>query len=274
MDVLNFTTILDLLDPTKVVNDVVVGLILAIFGIIAGIVVFKYEWRKAEEHRQKENLEQEQIKTREELNGCIHQHHQDLIINVLEPWYKHDVVSIEKEPFVIDHLKTGYADNAGALWFEYKNIVRNISKDKKTIKEYIKNKSREGIPLFSELDDVFNDDYLVSNNAEQDPDEQFREVTLVREADTIYELVDYFATNGILKEDVYYKELVEALVKDKSIYKQINIVNDSKKNLNKKLFELEHSLKKIVCDFEEIHVELEGTCKICKDWHEKLKSLK
>jgi len=62
MDGLNFTAILDLLDPTKVVNDVVVGLILAIFGIIAGIVVFKYKWKKAEEKQQKEKLGQENDK--------------------------------------------------------------------------------------------------------------------------------------------------------------------------------------------------------------------
>ena len=58
MAILNFTNTLDLLDPTMVVNEVVIGLILAFFGIvggiIAGIVVFNYKWKKAEERRQRE----------------------------------------------------------------------------------------------------------------------------------------------------------------------------------------------------------------------------
>jgi len=56
--------VLDLLDPTKVVNEVVIGLILAFVGFILGIVVSKYKWKKAEEAKQREKLEQERDKER------------------------------------------------------------------------------------------------------------------------------------------------------------------------------------------------------------------
>lgn len=65
--------VLDLLDPTKVVNEVVIGLILAFAGlilgiivaIVGGIVVFNYKWKRAEESKQKEKLEQEKKKEME-----------------------------------------------------------------------------------------------------------------------------------------------------------------------------------------------------------------
>ena len=64
--------VLDLLDPTKVVNEVVIGLILAFVGFILGIIVaivggifvFNYKWKRAEESKQKEKLEQERDKER------------------------------------------------------------------------------------------------------------------------------------------------------------------------------------------------------------------
>lgn len=72
MAILNFTNTLDLLDPTMVVNEVVIGLILAFFGIvgviIAGIVVFNYKWKRAEERKQREKLEQEENKEIERKN--------------------------------------------------------------------------------------------------------------------------------------------------------------------------------------------------------------
>ena len=74
MDVLNFS--MDLLDPSNLVNEVVIGLILAIMGlfvgiivaIVGGIVVFNYKWKKAEESKKREKLEQEQIKEKERKN--------------------------------------------------------------------------------------------------------------------------------------------------------------------------------------------------------------
>jgi len=64
--------VLDLLDPTKVVNEVVIGLILAFVGFILGIIVaivggifvLNYKLKRADESKQKEKLEQERDKER------------------------------------------------------------------------------------------------------------------------------------------------------------------------------------------------------------------
>ena len=63
---------MDLLDPATVVNSVVGGLIVLFFSLvvggISGIVVFNYKWKKAEEAKQREKLEQEQNKEAERKN--------------------------------------------------------------------------------------------------------------------------------------------------------------------------------------------------------------
>ena len=70
MDILN--GLVDLIDLEMVVNNVVGGLILlffsAIVGGVSGIFVFYYKWKKAEESKKKEKLEQELIKETERKN--------------------------------------------------------------------------------------------------------------------------------------------------------------------------------------------------------------
>ncbi len=42
------------LDPTKVVNDVVVEFIVFFFAVFAGIIILTYKWEKAEENKQRD----------------------------------------------------------------------------------------------------------------------------------------------------------------------------------------------------------------------------
>ena len=68
MDISNVS--MDLLDPAMVVTEVVIGLILAIVGlfigiivaivggIVVGIVIFEYKWKRAEESKKRDKLEQ------------------------------------------------------------------------------------------------------------------------------------------------------------------------------------------------------------------------
>ena len=80
MDVLNAS--INLVDPATVVNNVVGGLILlilsAIVSFVVTIYVFNRKWKKAEESKQKDQLEQ-----------WIETHNTDLINNVFKPWYSH-----------------------------------------------------------------------------------------------------------------------------------------------------------------------------------------
>jgi len=66
MDISNAT--MNLLDPSMVVNNIVIILISAIVGIFVAIIIFKYKWKKAEVAKQKEKLEQEQNKEAERKN--------------------------------------------------------------------------------------------------------------------------------------------------------------------------------------------------------------
>ena len=266
MNSLNLTAILDLLDPTKVVNDVVVELILTFFGllgaIIAGIVVFKYKWKKAEEKQQKEKLEQEQIKRREELKGYIHKHNQELIDTVIKPWYEHDVMSVVNKPHAMEHF------------IDYPNIQKllkecpksQILEDKKKIRGYIKNKSIDEIPIYLKLDDIFDQRSIFRN--------EFGDIVNRTEGDEIYELVADFAKTGKLTKDVEFKEFVDAIIKDKLLYEKFEIMRKNKTLLYEKTNEFEQCLKKIIHDFEKRHDELKGTCKDCNDWHDELESLK
>ena len=66
MDILNAS--MDLFDPAMVVNNIVIILISAIVGIVVAIIVFKYKWKKAEESKKRDKLEQEKNREVERKN--------------------------------------------------------------------------------------------------------------------------------------------------------------------------------------------------------------
>jgi len=123
-------TILDLLDTTTFVNDVAIGFILAFFGIIGGIivgiVVFKYKWKKAEENKQREKLEQERDKRREELQNNIHEHNEKLILEIKD-WIRNGSASVYYEPLVKKHLEE-YGE-ISKLYHEFDKGFRDIISD-------------------------------------------------------------------------------------------------------------------------------------------------
>lgn len=213
--------------------------------------------------RARERLEQEQDERREELKGYIHEHNQKLIESVIKDWYdKRKLINSSKQKLAIEHLKIGYY-NIWKLQFEECKALRNqISKEEKKIKEYVKNKS------YSELENIFNDEYLSQ-------EEITESVHLIKESELIYELLDEFEKTGKIKNMIENsQEIIETIIKDKPLHEMFKKVIETKKSLNEKINKFEQCLDKIAYDFEERHVELKGTCKDCKDWHDELESFK
>lgn len=66
----------------------------------------------------------------------------------------------------------------------------------------------------------------------------------------------------------------EIIIKDKTLNEMVGKVINDKTILTKKMDEFEQSIEMIVYNFEKKHIPLEGTCDDCKDWHDKLESLK
>jgi SMC interacting uncharacterized protein involved in chromosome segregation len=68
--------------------------------------------------------------------------------------------------------------------------------------------------------------------------------------------------------------LVETIIKDRILHEKFETSNNTRNTLYKRLDKFYQELKTIEHDFIERHVELEGTCEVCNDWHDKLESNK
>jgi hypothetical protein len=185
-------------------------------------------------------------------------HEKDLIDTVIKPWYEHDkgnFVSIANYPFAIEHLRTGYYPLWKLKFKDCQSLKNEISEDEKKIKEYIENKS------YTQLEHIFDDEYLF-----QEEVTEWGKVYVKKEAELIYELLDEFPDTSKLKDNYKIensKEIIEIIIKDKTLYEMIERVNKNNKNLNKKSNEFMEDLKKIVYKFEKRGFELKGTCDDC-----------
>lgn len=254
---------------------------LTLIGLwIAGVTTLSriYDWLFHEDtegkRRQKEKLEQEQNKRREELKTNIHEHNQKLINTVIKPWYEDKFVSVVYEPFTTEHLQTGYA-NILKLRQDWKNLKDELSSEENTIKEYIKNKLAPDVPPFG-----FGHNFTVENV----------EMIIYKEIETIlkngyvpenytahltlfgYHVEDHNEKYLVDKKEIFRKR-IETIIKDKTVYDKFETISNNRKLSNQKTDEFYQGLKQIEHDFKERHVELKGTCKDCKDWHDELESL-
>lgn len=123
------------------------------------------------------------------------------------------------------------------LWSECENLKIQIPKDRKEIRDYIKNKSREGVSVYSKLDSIFDDSYITQN--------KFGEIVNRTEGDEICGLVDDYATTGKLTKDKEYIEYVEAIIKDKHLYEMLERARENRTLLNKKTVEYNKLLEKM-----------------------------
>lgn len=239
--------------------------------------------KRDEESKQKEKLEQQ-------LKGYIHKHNRKLIATVIKPWYECKSMSAANEHFVTEHLQTGYVDVC-ELKQEYNILKSHILSEETTIKEYIKGKLEEGTPP------NFEQDISIAN-----PGVLIGRITLDDVEDLIYKTVEkfskkegipdnyklrphYYGRFGIdvaifdnekdlLEKMESFRILVETIIKDRILYEKFETANKTRNLSYKKLDEFYQELETIEHDFTERHVELKGTCKDCKYWHDELKSHK
>lgn len=263
----------------SVQNFIIAGVSL---GLVVNVVGLLAEWFK--------ERKEERVKKHEKLEEYVHKHNQKLVDTVIKPWYKGEFVSAENEPFSIEHLQTGYAD-VWELKQEY-NILKNHLSDEETIiKEYIKSKLEEGVPPNLEQDiSIVNPSVLVGrfalDNVENFIYETAREVSKKQgipvnyklhlqnmRRDDIEVLIDDKDKDLLEKMESFWI-LVETIIKDRILYEKFETSNKTRKLSYKRLDEFYQELKTIEHDFIERHVELNGTCKTCKEWHDELKSNK
>lgn len=252
MDIGNMTLI-NTASFTAGVREVIIGVITSVIVLVIGYLLIE---RRREANRIKRD---EKNKRREELKDYIHQHHRDLIDNVLKLWYKQDIdesgkfVSLKTEHLAIEHLKTGYPDTYGKMWIKQNNLKFQITEDRKQIKKSIIN-NFDGLPPYFELE------FPKPNGKRR----------------IIYELLEEFYQNAELPEEGKIKDskiFVDEIIKDKSLCARFEDLNKNRTYYYKINFELEQGLEKIVNDFDNWGNELEGVCDECKSKYEELKTL-
>lgn len=240
--------LLDLIDLKTFVTLGVIEIMAGVLGYYLG------RWGKSKD----EELENKN-KKREKLNGYIHGNNRILIETVIKDLYsKQKLFSSAKQQHAIEHLQTGYPD-IWKLWFEDCKALKNqISVEEDKVKEYAKHKS------YLKLEDIIKSGYYF---LEQD---NVTLNSLINGFDIIIDLLGDFP--DISNEN--YKEIIETIMKDEPLYEMFKRLKVVKQCHKEKINEFKHGLEKIVYDFEERHIELDGSCELCKDWHEELESLK
>ncbi len=228
----------------------------------------------------------EHSERRKQLHGWIHEHNQKLIGTVIKPWYEDKFVSYTNEPFATEHLQTGYVD-IWKLRLECKTLKDNVLSEENAIRGYIKNRLEEELPQNFEQDLSFVNEGVLHGNFTSDDvvNSIYNTVEKFSKKDGVpgnYRLDNNFGISVLVdkkRADLVeklenFKKFVETTIKDKNLYGRFETLNKSRKLSYKKIDEFYQGLKQIEYDFEERHIELQGTCKICKDWYEELKSLK
>ncbi|HEY9207297.1 MAG TPA: hypothetical protein VIO58_15410 [Candidatus Methanoperedens sp.] len=244
-----------------VIGGLSLGLVVEVVGILREI--FK-------EHRE------ERAKKREKLEGYIHEHNKKLVDVYIKPWYEDKTLSYANEPFAIEHLQIGYSDIL-KLRQEYVALNNEVAKEEHRIKEYIKNKLAPHVPQFG-----FSRDFTVENIEQiiydtiKDfskkgviPDNYIANLSLFG-----YRVVEDNNEKYLMDKKETFRRGIESIIKDKIPYDMFERITKNRTASNKKIHEFYQGLKQIVHDFDERHIELEGTCKDCKEWHDELKSLR
>lgn len=263
----------------SVQNFIIAGVSL---GLVVNVVRLLAEWFK--------ERTEERVKKHEKLEEYVHKHNQKLVATVIKPWYECKPMSAAHEPFVIEHLQTEYAD-VWKLKQEYNILKNHLSDEKSTIEEYIKNKLEEEAPPNFEQDiSIANPGVLVGRITLDDVEDLiYKTVEKFSKKEGIpdnyklrpqyygrfgIEVVIYDNEKDLLEKMESFWILVETIIKDRILYEKFETTNKTRKLSYKRLDEFYQELKIIEHDFTERHVELKGTCGVCKDWHDKLKSCK
>ena len=172
-------------------------------------------------------------------------HQKDLIDTTIIPWYEHTNLDITNEvnyPLAIEHLRSGYKNIWKLKFKECRKIERQIWEDEKPIKKFLINN-------FGGLPSDFGWEYTSNNMKNQ----------ILETLEDLYQKNQL--PDGSLKS---LDDIVEAILKDKSLPERIERINNNKILLEDKIEEYEKYLKKIAYEFDKWDVEFKGTCDECK----------
>ncbi len=218
---------------------------------------------------------EERAKDCEKLEEYVHEHSKKLIDFYIKPWFEGKTVSYENEPFAIEHLKVGYSDIL-KLRQEYMTLNNEVAKEEHGINEYIKNKLAPNVPQFGfstdfkveDIEQIIYDTIKDFSKKEGVPDNYIANLSFFG-----YRVEDNNEKYLVDKKEAFRK-CIESIINDKIPYEMFERINKNRESSNKKIHEFYQGLKQIVHDFDERHIELKGACKDCKEWHDKLTSLK
>ena len=235
-------------------------------GVLVNVVGLLAEWFKERKGKR--------VEEREKLEGYVRKHDLKLIDTVIKPWYENKSVNIANEPLAIEHLQIGCPDVL-KLRQECETIKDALSSEENTIKEDIRNKLAPDVPPFGfnrdcTVDDIELQTYKIMENASK----KFEILDNYKVHLSLfgYRVEDYNEKYIIDKKDIF-RERRESIIRDKTLYKNFGTMNKNTELLYKKTEEYHRRLKQIEHDVKDRYIKLYGTCKDCKDWHKKLKSL-
>lgn len=215
-------------------------------GILVGLIIIFFKDEKSIEGL----IQVRKLNHRRKvLEKDIKKHNQDLITTFIKPWSESKSVD-EPNPLAIEHLQSGYSD----VWKlrPEKALLKKILENRNTIKRILKNE-------FGGLPESF----------------EWKRTSDI-EKKQVYRLLEDFFQKDELPEDSTIKdsdEFVEAILNHKTLLEVIKKLDKNEAVRDEKILEYEQGLEEIVFGIDEQHKKLDGTCKVCKDWHDKLDNL-
>ena len=184
--------------------------------------------------------------------------------------YEINSINGKKESLALEHLK------GSSLWKlrkEISTIQDNISICEKAINEYILIDLEQSASLNFTRGCSSNEDSIVMfiYNTVKD----FSNTGEVPDNYKLYPQINFNKNNKeLIEHHENFRKQIGIIIKDKNLNEMIGKVVNYKVLVTKKTNEFEQGVEELVYDFENKHSPLNGTCKDCEGWHEKLQSLK
>jgi len=150
----------------------------------------------------------------------------------------------------IEHLQTGYPD-IWKLWFEECEALKSrILGNEKAIKEHVKNKAKNGLRIYLEIQNILSADYYLPEYYH--PKDNPRDIKVDLEPlgtgfKQIYDILDEFEMKGELPKNATirnYQEIINTIIQDKSLYEMFKKPKETKNRLTERINEYNGGLRK------------------------------
>lgn len=263
MDIENLTLI-STDSITAGVRELIIGILGAFIG---GILLYCVVTKKKNKDKEREKLEDK-----------LKKHNQEIIDLISKYWFHGDNIITDgnQRQRTIEHLREGYPD----IW----NLLLECGVHKKHILECetsIRSNINDKLEQYKPFEWV-----IALDNIGQLIYKAIENFSINGGTDEDYKIyLHNFGLFGIRKKadqnDKYlmetkenFKTLVNAIVDDKTLNERFEFIAKERAFFKEKNSKFKQSIGSIKQGFEKRGDELKGTCKDCKDWHDKLKSLK